>query len=348
MKRITAPNRWISITALFTIGLAFLPALITPVYATHKIAPVTKSAAPLSGSQQIKVGVYVLNIGSLDLSTGSYNIDFYLNFSCDQPCDPGNFDIMNGKITEQENQTSDTNNRQAWYYRVRADLITDLDMRNYPFDEHQLVIEIEDKINSKEKVLYLPDPEKSGIDQYAIVSGWELKGKPAEWFAEVIDHSYPIYNDATYSRYRYYITIYHPWPSSFLKALFAPIVIVLVGLLAVLMHESKITDRLALTTSSLVGAILYHLSIISSIPPVGYLTYMDKFMLVNYLVIAAALTVTVVMMVYKDNEFHARAKKLNHWTRGLIPLTWLVLMALITIRQFDLTSQLIRLFNAGG
>lgn len=333
MKLTDKPVRWSIFAAALALTLAFVPYLIPPVYATQPAASAAAPAVQTPASQPVRIGVYVLNVGSLDLSTGNYDIDFYLNFSCDNPCHPENFDILNGKILEKEDQTSDDANGTWRAYRVRASLITDLDMKNYPFDEHKLIIEIEDKINNINQLHYEADPTQSGVDVNAVVSGWYLKTEPSKWAAEVVNHKYPIYGNP-YSRYRFFVTIYHPWQSSFLKGLFAPIVIVLVGLLSVLMNEAKISDRLALTTSSLVGSILYHLSVISSIPPVGYLTYMDKFMLINYLMIAAALTVTVVMMVYKDNDFHARAKKLNQWTRNLIPTAWVVLLAVMTWIQF--------------
>ena len=328
-------RKWLMTLILLVFGLALFPLFPVPVYAERE--PEIKTQVPdrqTTGTpQDIRVSMYVLNVGNLDMATGNYTIDFFLGFNCDQKCDPDSFDIMNGELTYKEDQTSDDSNGTWKAYRARASLITNLDVRNYPFDEHQLVIEMEDKINNIDKVRYVVDEKASGVDSSAVVSGWQLRSEPKMWNAEVVEHYYPNY-DSTYSRYRFYVTIYHPWQSSFLKGLFAPIVIVLVGLLAVLMREDKISDRLALTTSSLVGAILYHLSVISSIPPVGYLTYMDKFMLVNYFVISFALGVTVVMMVYKDNDYHIRAKRLNNWTRGIIPLTWIVLLGFITITQF--------------
>jgi hypothetical protein len=339
MNKTIWSSKWILLSTVFVFSLALIPLLLPPAYA---VQPPVSAGAPLieipEGSQPIKVGFYILNVGNLDMTTGNYTMDFFLNFECGSGCDsatfdPDTFDIMNGQITDKEDQTSDDADGNWRAYRVRASLITNLDVRDYPFDQHRLVIEMEDKVNNIGKIHYVVDEKQSGVDSSAVVSGWQLKGTPEFWSAEVVEHPYPVF-DSIYSRYRFYVTIYHPWQSSFLKGLFAPIVIVLVGLLAVLMNEEKISDRLALTTSALVGAILYHLSVISSIPPVGYLTYMDKFMLVNYLVIALALGVTVLMMVYQDNGQPERARQLNLLTRGLIPLAWVVLITFITVTQF--------------
>ncbi|MEM0475506.1 MAG: hypothetical protein QW343_01805, partial [Candidatus Norongarragalinales archaeon] len=37
---------------------------------------------------QVRTSVYVLNLGKFEVSTGSYTIDFYLNFECDSECNP--------------------------------------------------------------------------------------------------------------------------------------------------------------------------------------------------------------------------------------------------------------------
>jgi hypothetical protein len=37
------------------------------------------------GPDKVRVGIYILNIGKFDLSTGLYTIDFYLNLKSDRP-----------------------------------------------------------------------------------------------------------------------------------------------------------------------------------------------------------------------------------------------------------------------
>jgi len=40
------------------------------------------------------IGVYVISVGNLELSTGIYFMDFYLTIVCDRPCQPDP-DILN-------------------------------------------------------------------------------------------------------------------------------------------------------------------------------------------------------------------------------------------------------------
>lgn len=327
MKR-SQKFRWFIFPGIMMVfALAFSPYFVSKTFASPSVPVAMKSkpATLMAGEKIIeKVGFYVLGITDLNVATGSYTMDGYLNFECNLPCneDPGNpaFDVMNATgEPEISEQTSDTKGNTIHYYRIRVPLASNLILKDFPFDYHLLTLHIEDKILGDDELTYEFDPSKSGVDDFAIVSGWEvadsLKG-------EIISHDYAIYT-SPYSRLIFSVAIYHPWFSSFMKGLFAAIVIVMVGMLSFLMKYDEIGERLALTSSTLVGAILYHLTLTSSIPPVGYMTFADKFMLANYVIVFGALAVTVRLMLFVNAEQHEKAKKLHAYTQWLIPAIWL-------------------------
>jgi len=220
-------------------------------------------------------------------------MDGHLNFECNNPCneDPDNpaFDIMNATGgAEIEEQTSDTNGDTVYYYRIRVPLASNLILKDFPFDYHYLTMHMEDKILGEDELTYEFDQSKSGVDDFAIVPGWEVERKIK---GEIIPHQYAIYT-SPYSRLVFSVAIYHPWFSSFMKGLFAAVVIIMVGMLSFLMKYDQSGECLTLTSSTLVGAVLYHLTLTAFIPPVGYITFADKFMLANYVILFAALAVT--------------------------------------------------------
>ena len=73
------------------------------------------------------------------------------------------------------------------------------------------------------------------------------------------------------------------------------------------MKYDEIGERLALTSSTLVSAILYHLTLTASIPPVGCMTFANKFMLANYVILFAALAVTVRLLLFVNAEEYENA-----------------------------------------
>lgn len=226
-----------------------------------------------------------------------------------------------------EDQTADDERGSEYYYRVRSDLQTQLDLRDFPFDSHLLKVSLEDKLKNSDGYVFIVDPSLSGIDSSVLVSGWDLLPKLS---AENEDHVYKIY-DESYSRARFYLEITHPWFSAFMKSIFAAIVISGVGMLSFLMDYEDAQDRIGLTSATLASAIFYHLTLTSSVPPVGYLTYGDQFMILQYIFITASLATSIALFLLVSEEKRGKrsetlAKQIDTWTRRIIPPLWVVSM----------------------
>jgi len=299
------------------------------------------SDTELAGKDTLRIGVYILSVGNLDTTTSRYTVDFFLNFICEvETCDEPDFDLINATIDREiENQTAADEAGKAYYYRIRSTMRTNLDLRNFPFDEHVLEIEIEDKNRTDDEFVYIADPKQSGIDSSVYVSGWDLEPQIS---GEVKSHNYDVYDEA-YSRAIFSIRIYHPWFSSFMKGLFAAIVIVGVGMLSFFMSPGDAGDRIELTSATLASAIFYHLTLTASIPPVGYLTYADRFMILQYIFITLSLAVAVALFLLQpregeevDADKQATANQIHNATRWLIPILWIVSMVALHVTTLGL------------
>ena len=241
---------------------------------------------------RVRVGVYLLNVGRLDIGASTYAMDFYVSFRCDVDCEPGNFEILNGKATIEKNDDEP----RFKVFRVRAELIAQFDLRSFPFDTHRLIIAMEDKVQQDNKIIYEPDLRMTGIHPSAVVVGWSLD---KQWQVKVDRDSYAVYGQS-YSRATFSIGTRRPKLSAFLKNLTPALIITLSGFLALLMGADKATPRLTLTTSSLVGSVLFHINMTSSMPPIGYLTFADRLMLINYIGLAAVLVVNVRVLALSE------------------------------------------------
>lgn len=281
--------------------------------------PSAQSAHPTASQDNesatiVKVGIYVLNVGKLDTSTGAFTIDFYLSFSSDEPSEPGNFEFSNGRATFIDKSVDEPTEK---FYRIQASLANSLNLSRYPFDRHELTIEIEDKEQTILAQVYQASLEESGLDPAVNIAGWDLKG----WKAEVTDHYYEPYG-TTFSRYVFSILIQRPATAAILKTILPALVIVLVGLLSLVLTPDKIIPRLTLTTGSFTGAVLFHLNMTSSLPPLGYITYGDRFMLVNYLALALALVSTLLALYYVDKKRTNNAERVYRLALIIVPLVW--------------------------
>jgi len=128
---------------------------------------------------KVYVGVYVLNLGKFELATGAYTVDFYLSLRSQEPVEMGDFEFMNGRAATVD-KLIDTPTEK--FYRIQANLSQNLDLRRYPFDEHLLTIEIEDKRRTVDELVYVVDEQNCGVDPGVIVVGWRLAG----WEAKVL------------------------------------------------------------------------------------------------------------------------------------------------------------------
>jgi len=291
---------------------------------------------------QANIGVYIVSVGNLELATGNYFLDFYLTIQCDRPCQPDP-DILNAaSAPEISRQNADTQGDTFYFYRVRANLLTDVYLEKFPFDEQILKLSIGDKQATKSEMEFVNNPDLTGWDYGHIhLLGWSVRHKLDTFLTE---DAYPGNQGGLYSRYNLSLTVFKPWFSSFFSDIFPVLVIMLVGLLSFLMGPEAAGERLALTSSTLLALILFHINLNSSLPPLSSLTYADKFMIVNYLTASLSTAISAILLVLKDNKNLEAADKLNGWTRWVVPPLWALFLLVTTIWQFN-GSQVLALLN---
>jgi len=303
--------------------LAWMVALAAAlIVATATFAEPEKAASEKSEPQKVKVGLYVLSLGKLDVSSGTYTVDFYLQLDSDKPIPDSSFEFMNG-LTNSLEKVEDTvtpekavaGEAQKFekFYRIKATLNTPIDLRRFPFDRQQMLIVIEDKTRTMEEVVYEADDKASGLDPAIFFPGWDITG----WTLQTPEHDYKVY-DEKFSQLKYAIDIQRVRLNSFLKTFLPVIFLMLIVMASFILDPEKITTRLAAISSALVASAMFHISISGQIPAVGYLTFADKFMVLTYLLLLCSFFLSIrVFMLQGRNELEG-AKKLNKLSEFLV------------------------------
>lgn len=289
--------------------------------------PLAVQAQADEGPVRVSVAIYLLSLGRLDTANGTFTADFYLSFRCDRPCEVGAFEFMNGRARSADIDLERDEPTQK-DYRVYATLHDNFNLRAYPFDRHDLSIAIEHKELAVEELVYLPDRERSGVSPHIILTGWELV---PGWQARVAERDYPMF-DAAFSHYVFSVVIGRATLTSVMKTLLPSVIITLSGFLALLLHTpEKAQTRTAALGSALVGAVLFHLNMTSSIPPVGYLTFADRFSLINYLALFIGLASSVWMLAVDSRkrldreQVAVRCDRISYFFLVFTPALWLSL-----------------------
>ncbi|MBI5223304.1 hypothetical protein HY990_02685 [Candidatus Micrarchaeota archaeon] len=273
-------------------------------------------------AQNIQIGTYIINAGKFDQQTGSYSVDFYLSLKCDVNCST-DFEFVNGRAISVDKIIDKPDEK---FYRILATLQNPVDFRKYPFDSHELTIEIEDKTNTKDKVTYVVDGKQTGLEPNIQFIGWKLVGSKAS----IEDHYYPPY-DETYSKYKFSINLEREKVSAFLKIFVPVLIIMLLNFFAHFPDPDKITTRILMHSTFLTAAVMFHVAIGNQLPPLGYLNVADKFMFACYISLGFSLTSAIAVLELSEEKRVELVKKV-HRSSGLASFVlWIISIAFVLL-----------------
>ncbi len=281
----------------------------------------------LAEQEDISIGLYVLGIYDYDLSTGSYNMDFYLDFECNTSCDIENFEAINGRKIEDYWKSVGSDGLP--YYRVRALFVDRVELHDFPFDTQVLKIILEDRSRPIEQVRIVPNLERSGIDDRISFPGWIITG----WTAYSSEHYYPVYG-TTYSTYVFEIGLARPREEALL--VFLPIFfIILIVLFTFVLGLNKLELRLGIVSSALIAAIMFHLSLASRLPPaIGYLLFIDKVMLLTYFILLASFFIDIYLLWCIQKKNLVLANRTYAYTKYNMIIISIILYILLFVLFF--------------
>jgi hypothetical protein len=294
----------------FALVLAFMSLIIS-----------CANAEDLSNPTTVKVGVWLINVEKVDLAANSYRLDFYLWFkfnSSEISADKvKEFEFINGAPTR------DKINETEGYleYRIRGDFIKTFDFTRYPFETHELIVVLEHKNLDISQLSFEEDPT-SDVDPLVNVAGWEM----GNFETHVAEHAY---SEEAYSQFVFGVTLKRPFLSAFIKSVLPITVITTISLLTFFISPQNFSQRIGLGVTTLMSATAFHLSLLSGIPPTGYLTLADRIMLCVYAIFLYNLSASVYIMKLVDAKKMEEASKFNK--KALITLP--VLIAVLIMAQ---------------
>jgi hypothetical protein len=287
---------------------------------------IAESETAQATPKQVQVGLYILNLGKFDVATGTFTADFYLNLKCDSNCSVDRFEFMNGRAATTD-KIIDTPNEK--FYRIQANLNNPVDLKNFPFDSQKIQIILEDKDQSDSKLQYVPIKDQSGIDKAVSLIGWNLNG----WSVEEKKHEYSLYGE-TYSQYVFTMDIARLPVNSFIKTILPVLFIVIVILSSFVLDTDKINTRLTMAGSSLVASVMFHVSINNQIPPVGYLTFGDKFMILTYIILVISFITNIVLIELIERKKTELAEKIHRMTEFSVLIIFPLMYVLLFLFLF--------------
>lgn len=261
------------------------------------------------GSHTMRVGVEVASISKFELGPGAYNVEFYLSVHCDrEPC-KADLDVTNGKITGRDKIVDLPLEKEV---KVKAELTGFIDLSEYPFDSHVLHISLVDRSDPVGTRIEL-DKETTSIDSDVKLAGWHVEG----WSADVQAHKLDDHN--TIYELEYGVLVKRPRLSAFMKTLLPVFFMVFVAGFTLLLKPKSAAGRLTTCTAGLMSVVMFHLSATSALPPLGYLTRMDKLMIGTYVVYLVNILFSVAMVRFDEKKNEKYAELAYLISAGAVP-----------------------------
>jgi hypothetical protein len=144
------------------------------------VACSTLSAAPVSAAgRTCSVGAYVISLYDFDFASGSYGADLWFWSRCPSP-DLKPLDVMDmvnaTEVTRSLAATSERGGAFWSYVKVSGVFRHAWDVRNYPFDRHELEMIVENTNAPASDFSFVADREGSKVSRDVVIDGWKIEG----------------------------------------------------------------------------------------------------------------------------------------------------------------------------
>lgn len=297
--------------------------------------------APKGPPEQVDVGVYLHHVPTIDLKTNTYLADFYLWFHWRGKLDPTkSFEFTNAVETwdlhRQAIYVDDAGNPKAeeiadgskyQCFHIQGRFVNPFRLQNYPFDEQDIVIRVEDSEYQVDRMQYRVDTGGAKHHPGVELPGWDLAASSARIQLEQYNSNFgdPRVKPTgdVYTQFVYSLHIVRPVKGYLIKTLLPIAIVIAIAFVVFMIPMHYFDGRLGLAITNLISAVALQLSTSSDLPSVGYLVLLDKIYNLAYLVIFGSLLESVVVTGIYDRGEKERATRIDRWSA-------LVLSVLIT------------------
>ena len=141
----------------------------------------------------VQVGTFFTSLYDLNFAERSFKTDFWIwyNYRSDSLYPLESVEISNAKEFEFQSNDLEKINGVNWAtHKCKAEVKQEWRLENFPFDQQELTIEIEDAISDSKSVIYLADIENSNYDKNIDLDGWNIKEFKVEQMLKLYETTY--------------------------------------------------------------------------------------------------------------------------------------------------------------
>lgn len=275
------------------------------------------------GPATVKVGLVIREIRDFSITTGGFEADFFLSLTSDKEM-PNLTPIFTNGHEVTLTPLADTGTFKV--FSVTGKFTTEVDLRAYPYDTQNLDIAMEDQKAGVDQIVFVADQARTSLDSSFRLSSFGASGTGATTYK----HKYPARfdrDDLYVSRYKFTLAVDRFATSAAFSVYVPAFIIVLISLTGMWVPPDELEVRSAAGAPMLAAAVLFHFSLIQSLPATGYLTHADKLMLGVYVSLLLNM-ISTWMLLLGDERWMDHVFKV---ARTSVPILTAIVMILAVV-----------------
>ncbi len=300
-----------------------------------------------AGADEVLAGVYVSNIQAINLTTNSFDADFYVWLRWRNPdLDPtAGVEVMNPYqswalvVTPVYDEPQlQPDGSLLWLARYQGSFNSPLSLSDYPFERQTLRIIIEDGLGTTRDVVYRPDSDPIALDPEVTLPGYRI-GEPQIDFGEFTYTSSfgeveSTRESRTYPRITVSIPLSSPAASGIVKTILPVTIVLIAAALALMVPVVHVDAKISLGITALLALVAMHWGVSSTLPDASYLLMIDVLYLLSYAAVTAILAVTVAGIYVRQSRGEQAASGVER--RALVLIAGAVVIGLALVLLFYL------------
>ena len=294
-----------------------------------------------AGPTTVRVALYVIDIISINSERRSFNADFVLRlrwqdprlaqkgerFALNEIWDPrlGIFNERNSETRFEEIAEILQDGTIQYSQRYQGEFSADLDFRDFPYDVQDLPITLISFGYSPDEVSL--EFDSAGSVENLSVSGWSLEVQPGK--IDTISADLFLGSQESVLRPRAQFTIKAERNVSYFRwSVLIPLCIVIFLSWAVFwIDPTQISPQIGVSATSILTVVAFLIRLDGMLPPVSYLTQLDKFVYFSLLLVFLAYIEALGSSWFASTDKGiAVARQMDKWSRVLFPATFAVLV----------------------
>ncbi len=293
--------------------------------------------------QKVFVGIYLKEVPTIDLKSNTYMADFYLWFRWKGDIDPTEsfeltnavqaWDMLKAPIYDAPETLDDGSRYQVFH--IQAVFSHAFPLHAYPFDQQDIVIELEDSEYQTSDVVYVDDAPNTNFHPGIEIPGWEIR----KHTATVSEARYRTnFGDPrvtgggdVYSHYAFALHVRRPALGYLIKTVVPIAIVILITFVVFFINSKYFEGRLGLAITSLISAVALQLTSSADLPSVGYMVLLDRIYNVSYAIIFLTLLESVIAVRLTDRGQEDRARKLDRISLAVLAAVFFGSLILIIL-----------------